>query len=209
MPGSIAVALLALVLVSEDPQASQKRDQVEAREREMSDVWVTTDRAFVEGCTKLGGVGISDDNSLDHLRRSAARLGADVIRLRSLRDDGIFGDIYRCAEWDPLNPPTPTPTPTDRQRASRKSFEDAKARVRVVEDPSLVSGCERTGERAASVLDDGEDLLRGTAVGGRSNVILLRRFEGPAILGVFFRCSPSQLQALPSPAPASTTTPSR
>jgi len=65
----------------------------------------------------------------------------------------------------------------------------------------MVEGCERTGERAANVLDNGEDILRGLAVGARSNAILLRRMEGSLILGEFFRCSPSHLQTLPTPTP--------
>lgn len=199
--------LVLLSLVPEDPAARQKREQIEAHEKEMAAVWVTTDRRVVEGCTKLGGVGIHDDNSLDLVRRNAAQRGADVIRLRELKEDAIWGDIYRCAEWDPLNLPTPTPTPTDQQRASKKSFEAMKARVRVIGDPSLVSECEKVGGRPANLLDDGEDLLRGSAVASRANVLVLRRFEGAQILGEFFRCSPAQIEALPSPTPGSRPTP--
>lgn len=207
MPLSLTVAVLALLLAPQNPETREKREGIEAHEKEMSSIWVTTDRRVVEGCAELGGVAIADSNSLDGLRRSAARLGADVIRLRTLRDDHIFGDIYRCADWDPQNLPTPTRTPTDQEMATRKWVEEMKSRVRLVGDPTLVSGCEKRGERSVNLLDRGEDLLRGGAVGARANVVLVRRFEGAQVVGEIFFCPVSEFRALPPPTAVYQSTP--
>ncbi|MEP7133066.1 MAG: hypothetical protein ABI914_07860 [Acidobacteriota bacterium] len=162
----------------------------------MAAVWVTTDRRVVEGCEPLGEIGIVDDNDLDQVRRNAANRGADIVRIRSLRDDQISASMFRCSDWDPRNLPTPTPSPTEQQILRRTEMARMKARVRTTRDPEFVLGCEKRGESVVDPRDGGEDLLRGLAVGGRSNVLLLQPVRDPRLFGVLYRCGPKELERI-------------
>lgn len=116
-------------------------------------------------------------------------------------------------------PPSPTPVPRttpgapsslearrraaiERQRRAQQEFEDLKALVRVTSDPALVTTCEKRGEGRAP-FENGEDALRGDAVGQAANVVLVRRTDSE-LHGEYFRCPWAQLQSIPreSAAPA-------
>jgi hypothetical protein len=65
----------------------------------------------------------------------------------------------------------------------------------VTSNGTLVSGCEKRGEGRAP-LENGEDALRGEAVGQVANVVLVRRTDSD-LRGEYFRCSSASLQAIP------------
>lgn len=198
------------VLVPESPARGAERKIREQREKELAGVWVTTDRRVVAGCERLGEVSISDDNDLDHIRRIAAGRGADVIRLQSVRDDFIAAEMFRCADWDPSNLPTPTPTPTEQKIRRDLEIARMKSRIQVTRNLDLVAACEKRGEGVVDLRDGGEDLLRGNAVGSRSNVLLLQPVRDPRLFAVFYRCPSKELEAIAAsatPTPTATLTP--
>ena len=89
-----------------------------------------------------------------------------------------------------------------------------KSRILVTREPDLVAECERRGEGVADPRNGGEDVLRSYAVGGRSNVLLLKAVEDRRLFAVFYRCASKQLEAIaasadPSPTPTPTPKPVR
>ncbi|MFN2634190.1 MAG: hypothetical protein ABR610_12310 [Thermoanaerobaculia bacterium] len=85
-------------------------------------------------------------------------------------------------------PADPAPPESERQRRARAELDILKAAVRVVEDRSLIAGCEKRGESSSEDASGWEDAFRAGAVAVSANLVLVRRATGAPATAEYFRC---------------------